>query len=314
MEYLPGGPGGGRGTPVAPLSRLSLTPAHWRQLRLLLWLYFWLLIFEGALRKWLLPGLSTPLLLVRDPVALLALWRGAPLLLQRRFQSWLQWLLGIAFAAFFLTMLVGHRDLITAIFGTRILIIHLPMIFLYAAAFDREDVLRFAKALLLISLPMTLLIVAQSNLPDGHILNVAPGGEESAAFSGALGRSRPPGTFSFTNGLVSFYTLAAAALFARLYGTAQTLPRLLLLLAAGLGLVVALPVSISRSLLFGYALVVVAVVCAMGLSRTRVLPLISSLLAILLVVLIGSSIPVKSLQHAGPWRTKARGERMGSWA
>lgn len=50
-----------------------MTPSRRKSLRKLLWLYFWLLIFEGALRKWILPGLSSPLLLVRDPVALLAL-------------------------------------------------------------------------------------------------------------------------------------------------------------------------------------------------------------------------------------------------
>src|SRR3546814_1990531 len=38
-----------------------------------IWVYFILLIFEGALRKWVLPGLATPLLVVRDPVALLLL-------------------------------------------------------------------------------------------------------------------------------------------------------------------------------------------------------------------------------------------------
>src|SRR3954471_16497321 len=42
-----------------------------RYIRRLIWLYFWLLLFEGALRKWLLPELSNPLLVIRDPVALL---------------------------------------------------------------------------------------------------------------------------------------------------------------------------------------------------------------------------------------------------
>ncbi len=31
-----------------------------------IWLYFFLLLFEGALRKWVLPSLSAPLLIVRD--------------------------------------------------------------------------------------------------------------------------------------------------------------------------------------------------------------------------------------------------------
>src|SRR5438477_2726438 len=41
-----------------------------RNIRRLIWLYLWLLIFEGAFRKWIVPGLSSPLLLVRDPVVL----------------------------------------------------------------------------------------------------------------------------------------------------------------------------------------------------------------------------------------------------
>src|ERR1700682_749757 len=41
-----------------------------RQIRRLIWLYFWLLLIEGALRKWALPDLSNPLLLVRDPVVI----------------------------------------------------------------------------------------------------------------------------------------------------------------------------------------------------------------------------------------------------
>src|SRR4030095_15695316 len=41
-----------------------------RYLRWLIWTYFWLLIFEGALRKWALPSLANPLLVIRDPVLL----------------------------------------------------------------------------------------------------------------------------------------------------------------------------------------------------------------------------------------------------
>src|ERR1700704_1216070 len=50
-----------------------------RNIRRLIWLYFWLLLIEGALRKWVLPKLSTPLLIIRDPVLLLAYilaWRA----------------------------------------------------------------------------------------------------------------------------------------------------------------------------------------------------------------------------------------------
>src|ERR1044072_8882223 len=41
-----------------------------RNIRRLIWLYLWLLIFEGSFRKWILPEFSAPLLLIRDPVVL----------------------------------------------------------------------------------------------------------------------------------------------------------------------------------------------------------------------------------------------------
>ena len=36
----------------------------------LIWCYFLLLLFEGALRKWFLPGLSQGLLIIRDPIVI----------------------------------------------------------------------------------------------------------------------------------------------------------------------------------------------------------------------------------------------------
>ena len=39
-------------------------------LKAFIWLYLVLLIFEGALRKWVMPSISDPLLVVRDPIVL----------------------------------------------------------------------------------------------------------------------------------------------------------------------------------------------------------------------------------------------------
>jgi hypothetical protein len=44
-----------------------------------IWLYFLLLIFEGALRKWL-PFCLTPLLVIRDPLAIYLLFTAYPLI------------------------------------------------------------------------------------------------------------------------------------------------------------------------------------------------------------------------------------------
>ena len=39
-------------------------------LKKMIWVYFLLLLFEGSLRKWVMPALATPLLAVREPVAM----------------------------------------------------------------------------------------------------------------------------------------------------------------------------------------------------------------------------------------------------
>jgi hypothetical protein len=263
-----------------------------RRLRQLLWLYFWLLIFEGALRKWVVPGLSNPLLLVRDPIALLALWWGLPLLRQRRWQIWLQPLLLFGSLGGLLAVTVGHGDLFTALYGARVFLLQMPLIFLFAAVFDRRDVIRFAWVLLWLSIPMTVLLAIQSSLPDSHFLNVGPGGFATAAFQGALGRSRPPGTFTFISGVVSFYSLAAASLFMVLYGSKVRQRDRLFCMVAGIALVVALPVSISRSLLAGYLLVLVSLIATLLISRVRIVPLVSGLAAVLLAFGLATTLPV----------------------
>lgn len=265
--------------------------ARLRRLRQLLWLYFWLLIFEGALRRWFLPGLSNPLLLVRDPVALLALIWAWPLLRQRRWTVWLQPLLGLGSIAFLLAITAGHGDIPTALYGSRIMLLQLPLIFVYASVFNRADVIRFAWVILWISIPMTVLIAAQSNLPETHLLNVGAGGIGTAVFGGAAGRFRPPGTFSFISGVSQFFTLAAASLFVLLYGTPIRQRGRLFCAVAAVALVVAVPVSISRSLLAGYLQVIVAVMGALLLSRSRMLPVISGIAAVFVAIFIATTIP-----------------------
>lgn len=268
-----------------------MTPARRQRLRQLLWLYFWLLIFEGALRRWILPGLSNPLLLVRDPVALLALWWGWPLLRSRRWQLWLYPLVGIGLIAFLLAISLGHGDAFVAAYGARIMLLQLPLIFLFAVVFDRADVIRFAKVILWLCIPMTVLIASQSNLPDTHFLNVGPGGVGTAVFDGAGDRFRPPGTFTFINGVSLFFTLAAASLFILLYGSKTSQLDRLFCSLAGIALVVALPVSISRSLLAGYLMVLMATIVSLVLSRTRFVPLLTGVVAVVIAVTLATAIP-----------------------
>ena len=215
-----------------------------------IWLYFFLLIFEGALRKWVLPDLSTPLLIVRDPVAI---W-----LLYTAFTSGVFKLNGyvvvvwvVSIIAFIMTLLIGHGSLTVAVYGLRITLLHFPLIFLIGKVFDREEVVRLGYWLLWIAIGMTVLLAIQFYSPQSAWVNRGVGGDlEGSGFSGAAGYYRVPGTFSFTNGLSFFYGLATAYIFYFWLSDAQReVPRLLLVVAT-ICLLVAIPLSISRTLFF----------------------------------------------------------------
>ena len=265
-----------------------------RKIQLLFWAYFWLIIFEGAIRKWLLPGLSTPLLVIRDPIALTALFLGLPYLMNGPHRAWFWWMLWIGGLGFFLALLAGHRDVPTALFGARIWLVHFPLILLFGQVFNRDDVWSFIRWTALVAIPMAVLIIMQYSLPQSHVVNVAPGGEEGGGFSGALGRFRPPGTFSFTSGLAEFFGLAAAGIAAWMLGGPRPVPKWLWLSAAAV--IAALPVSISRGLLFKYAFTGVAVAIAAIVGKRQLTGLLYGGVIIIVAGIAVSQVPV--LQEA----------------
>lgn len=219
-----------------------------KRLRTAVWLYLILLIFEGALRKWVVPSLSNPLLIVRDPIAIyiLLVSRMKGIL---RFNPYNFWMILIGCFGIITALLQGHGNLMVAVYGARIFIIHFPLMFAIAEIFTIQDVIRYGRVLLWISLPMTALIIAQFFSPQAAFVNRGVGGDMSGAgFSGALGYYRPPGTFSFTTGTSLFYGLVAAYVFYFWFNS--FLINRFLLITATVCLLLAVPFSISRTLLF----------------------------------------------------------------
>lgn len=216
-------------------------------IRRLLWLYIILLIGEGALRRWILPGFSGPLLIIRDPVALAAVVLGHRYLLRH---PWALCFIVVGVIAIPLALAMGHGNLFTALYGARILILHIPMIFLFPVVLNREDIWKLGEFLLIVTIPMTILIGLQYSLPQSHWINVGLGGVGSAGFGGALGKYRPPGTFSFITGVSMFYPLVASLAASMWLSKWRPLPQWSILSISGL--ILALPISISRSLAFSY--------------------------------------------------------------
>ncbi|NDP28532.1 MAG: hypothetical protein GZ087_14070, partial [Flavobacterium sp.] len=185
---------------------------NYNAIKIAIWLYFFLWIVEGALRKWVLSSLATPLLIVRDPVAIYIILRAI--------YSNVKFFNGFVVSAYIITLLslivtltFGHGNLVVGVYGARIMLLHFPLIFIIGAVFVKEDILKVGQVLLVANILMTLIVYLQFISPQSAFINIGVGGEGSAGFSGAMGYFRPSGTFSFTTGLSAFYIMASVFVF-----------------------------------------------------------------------------------------------------
>ena len=171
-------------------------------------MYFLLWIFEGALRKWILPSLATPLLIVRDPIAIYIILRA--IYLNVKFSKCLYvvcssifTLLGLA-----ITLTFGHGNLFVGLYGARIMLLHFPLIFIIGSVFTKEDILKMGRVLLVVNILMTLIVYFQFISPQSAFINVGIGGEGSAGFSGAMGYFQTfRNFFIYLMACLSFYTV-----------------------------------------------------------------------------------------------------------
>lgn len=227
-----------------------------KPLKVAIGLYFWLLILEGVLRKWVFPQWSDLIFIIRDPLVVIIYVLAVRLrVFPQRMAMFVVGLLAAASLAFSLTT---NSSFVVTLFGMRTNYLHLPFVFVMGQALDRDDVLRVGRWTLLASIPIVVLMWRQSDAAPDDWLNAGVSGSDAGQIRGAMGRIRPPGPFSFVSGVVAFFGLAAAYVF---YGWLQrrTFPRLLLW-GATLAVAVAVPISLSRSVLFS-----VLVVAAFGL-------------------------------------------------
>ena len=228
-------------------------------LQRLIWLYFWLLVFEGALRKWILPQYSSPLLVIRDPLVLLIYFVAVKNDLFKS-SGFLRGVLIVSTSSLLLAALqfiLLKVPLSVLVFGWRTNFLHLPLIFLIPQVMDLREVQRLGKWVLLVGIPMSMLMAYQfKSAPDAWI-NRTPGLAGGSQLLSALGKIRPAGTFSFITGPVSYFALASAFLVFALKEGKANYPRLLLAVS-GLALALALAVSGSRSLVISAGIVAVA--------------------------------------------------------
>jgi len=261
-------------------------------LKKLFWLYFFLLIFEGALRKWVAPQLSAPLLIIRDPVGMWIIWQAY------RTHRWPhRWTLPLTaltvliVSLFVVQIIAGGNPLLVGLFGLRSYLLPFPVMFVMGENLDQEDLRRMGICTLWFLILNTPIAVAQYLAPGNAFLN--KGAYEGAGQIGYIGEHmRSSGTFSFAVGLVFLAGLAAAFL---IYGMVnENLAKKRLLWASIFALLLLTPTTGARSLLAQFAAILgsVAIGAMMGISQfTKVLKIIIPIAAMGLLV---SFVPVFS--------------------
>lgn len=198
--------------PRALNKSLALSRAGWMFLTV-----FVIIVFEGALRKWLASSVTLPLILLRDVTALLLIfhaWRYGHLRRQMKVVSvmiaWSCLVLGWG-----LLQLVGSES------SPTILIIGLRFWLLYSwfavaafASLTEADYRASIIAGACMMLVMAPLAVVQHFSPPGARINTQlDTTDEEGIFVAVVGVVRTTGTFSFTSGYATFMTTIAPLVF-----------------------------------------------------------------------------------------------------
>jgi hypothetical protein len=261
----------------------------------LVWLYFFLLIFEGTLRKWILPQYSDVLLVVRDPVVLAIYFMALKARVFPR-KGYVLWLGVIAVLSWLVALVVLEPYLslkpllLVTGFGFRSNFLHLPLIFVIGKVLDQDDVLKLGKWVLIGLIPMCVLLAVQFNAAPDAFINRTAGLGETQQIGAGGGKIRPPGTFSFVSGVIFYAALSAAYL---LYGAlTRGVYRNWLLFGGGFALVVTIGVSGSRSVLLAVLVVVASLLAIIALRPSAMNQFGRNLLIVVVVLGVASRLPL----------------------
>lgn len=274
----------------------SLEEAQRRRIVTLIFIIYWLLIFEGALRKWAFPQFHQVLFYVRDPFVLLTYWlalkyrvwpRPSPLLLSGIILSLLS-LIPIVFQLF-----GSLGSIVIYGYGWRNYFFYIPLAFIMGDQLRAADLRHLVKYSLLVALPIAVLVFVQFFSPAENPINsslIEGGLVQAGVIEGVI---RTYGTFTSSSGQTPFVASLVAMLLASWIIPAEQRPfkRWLLLLISG-AVLTNLALSGSRgAFLHSGLMLVLAIVAALVLShdamRARTLTL-----TLVLTVIGGILIPL----------------------
>ena len=281
--------------PSPPEAAISADDKTLKNLKRLIWLYFWLLIFEGTFRKWVLPQFSDVLLVIRDPVVIAIYF----LAFKARVFPRNAYIISLALIALFswlvallvlLPYLAPKQLFLVSAFGFRCNFLHLPLIFIIGKLITAKQVKKFGGWILVGMIPMALLMALQFSSPSESFVNRGAGLGDTQQITAGSGKIRAAGTFSFVSGVVSYSALAAVFL---LYGALKRgVYRNWLLYSAGFALIIAIGVSGSRSALLAVLVIISSMVLILLVRPSAINQFGRNLLILVIALLLASQLPL----------------------
>jgi hypothetical protein len=165
-------------------------PKHQLLVKFALFLFLALLV-EGMLRKWFFPSEHEYFYFLRDPF-LLCFYAVAIGRTDIQLKGWFALWMGVAFFSSLISLLVYTLNEMSVglwMLGVRNYFSYIPLAFIVAQTFERDDIERLAKLVSMLAVPIALICVQQSFSPPGGWLNVGAGGAPPNYFADGLLRT-----------------------------------------------------------------------------------------------------------------------------
>ena len=206
-----------------PAHALGMQPTTHPVIRLALLIFLILLVYDGALRKWLLPGYEQLIFVAKDMLlftTLVVTGFASKMNSRAKFTTAAQFLLALyALWTILEVFNLNLPNLLVGAWGLKAHLLYASLIVLIPLAFQRlEDIYSaLVKIYPWIVIPVVLLALLQVASPAYDVINQhVRGGIEGQAYFGDTSLVRVTGTFSYISGMSSF-VLASVLLGVGLY-------------------------------------------------------------------------------------------------
>lgn len=213
--------------------------------------YLFALLFDAILRKWLLPGLSSQVMMIKQVIAILIVLTG--IFSVKKFSGWEKSFAIVGLCVLITSLIAGHGNLAVTLYGCLPYWFGLTISYIIGKTLCKKDLLTIGKLLIYTSIFNSLLIILQYILPVNNILNYTGGkiAENITGLSAAelAGIYRPAGIFMHATQSGLFMLLSFTLILYFLLIETKFIKRKIII-TAGFFDAIACVCSVSRTVIF----------------------------------------------------------------